>query len=201
MLDEPLRKLASPLLDSIAVPLAKLPITPNQITYSGFAIGMAGSVAIAAGYYLIGLALILVNRLMDVLDGLLARKGLMSDYGGYLDIVLDFFFYASVPCAFAFASSHNNPAAAVLILSFVGTGTSFLAYAIICEKRRIKPTSKEKKSFYYLGGLTESTETTLFFCLCCLFPPLFSPLAYAFSFLCLLTFASRIYAASQEFTA
>lgn len=201
MLDEPLRKLASPLLDTIAGPLAKLPITPNQITYSGFAIGMAGSVAIAMGYYLTGMALILVNRLLDVLDGLLARKGLMSDFGGYLDIVLDFFFYASVPCAFALASSHNNPAAAVLILSFVGTGTSFLAYAIICEKRKITAPSSQKKSFYYLGGLTESTETTLFFCLCCLFPPLFSFLAYAFSFLCLLTFVSRIYAASQEFRA
>ena len=199
MLDEPLRHLAQPALNKVAPELVRLNIHSNQISYGGFALGLLGSLAIAGEYYLIGLALVLINRLSDILDGLLARQQGITDYGGYLDIVLDFFFYASVPCAFAFASADNNPAAALLILSFVGTGTSFLAYAIICEKRGIKPTTTEKKSFYYLGGLTESTETTLFFCICCLFPSLFSLFAYIFSALCLLTFITRVYVAAREF--
>lgn len=197
MLDDPLRRLTSPLLDIIVAPLARLPLNANQLSYGGFAIGMLGCLAIAGQYYLWGLMLILLNRIVDVLDGLLAREQGITDYGGYLDIVLDFFFYASVPTAFAIASGDNNPAAAVLVLSFVGTGTSFLAYAIICAKRSINP--NEKKSFYYLRGLTESTETTLFFCAFCLFPQFFSPLAYIFSALCLLTFAMRIYTAAAEF--
>ena len=200
MLDAPLRKLVTPLLKMIGSWSVALPVSANQFTWGGFAVGMLGCVAIAFGFYIIGLVFIVANRLIDVIDGSVARQKGITDYGGYIDIVLDFFFYSAVPCAFAFASPDNALAASVLILSFVGTGSSFLTFAIICAKRKIDTNERGKKSFYYLGGLMESTETTIFFVAFCLFPAYFSVLAYIFAAICLLTFAMRLYAASQQFS-
>lgn len=200
MLDAPLRKLASPLLEIIGRWSVTLPISANQFTWGGFAIGMLGCISIALGFYIWGMIFIIINRLADVIDGPIARQKGITDYGGYIDIVLDFFFYAAVPCAFAFADPTNAPAAALLILSFVGTGSSFLAYAIICAKRNIDTDARGKKSFYYLGGLMESSETTIFFIAFCLLPAYFSVLAYVFAAICLLTFAMRLYASSQQFS-
>ena len=50
--------------------------------------------------YWVALALILVNRLADGLDGAVARHGRLTDLGGYVDIVADFLVYAVVPFAF-----------------------------------------------------------------------------------------------------
>ena len=190
----------NPLLDLAGRLSLRFPIEPNHITWIGFGVGILGCVAIAAQIYWLGLIFILVNRIMDAIDGAVARRKGITDYGGYLDVVLDFFFYSAVPCAFAIASVENAQAAAVLILSFVGTGCSFLSFAIICAKRGISTEERGKKSFYYLGGLMESTETTIFFVAFCLLPQFFSPLAYILAFLCFITFGVRIYAAHQQFS-
>ncbi len=199
MLDLRIRKLATPLLDLAGRLSMKAPINANQVTWAGFVLGLLGCVAIAFELYIVGLVLILINRIVDAIDGSVARKKGITDYGGYLDIVLDFFFYAAVPCAFAISNQEFAVAAAVLILSFVGTGNSFLAYAIICAKRGISTEARGKKSFYYLGGLMESTETTIFFSLFCIFPQYFEWFAYVLSGLCFITFMVRIYAAYQQF--
>lgn len=200
MLDAPLRKAVSPWLDLAGDRLARTPLTANAISIGGFVLGMIGCFAIALQFYLVGLAFILLNRLADVLDGLLARHQGITDYGGYLDIVLDFFFYSAVPCAFAFARPDNGSAAALLMLSFMGTGASFLAYAIICAKRGIATEARGKKSFYYLGGLVESVETTIFFVAFCLLPAYFVPLAYLLAIICLVTFGLRVYEGARQFS-
>ena len=133
---------------------------------------MAGAITIAWQQYLLGLILILASRAADGLDGAVARaNGSTSDRGGFLDIVLDFLFYSSIPFAFALAAPEQNAvAAAFLIWSFIGTGASFLGYAVIAEKRGISTDARGRKSLFYLGGLTEGAETILFLCLVCLWP-------------------------------
>ena len=49
--------------------------------------------------------------------------------------------------------------AAVLIASFVGTGSSFLAFASIAARRGMQAADYPNKGIYYLGGLTEGSET------------------------------------------
>jgi phosphatidylglycerophosphate synthase len=138
------------------------------------------------------LTLILLNRLADGLDGAVARRTRLTDFGGYLDILCDFIFYAAVAFGFALGRPENAIAAAFLMLSFVGTGTSFLAYAIMAAKRQVTTDLRGAKSLYYIGGLTEGTETIAVFVAFCLFPGAFAPLAYVFGALCWLTTASRI---------
>ena len=145
------------------------------------------------------LAAILVNRLADGLDGAVARHTALTDFGGYLDIVCDFIVYAAVAFGFALARPENALPAAFLILSFVGTGTSFLAFAILAAKRGLVSEVRGRKSLYYLGGLTEGTETIAVFAAFCLFPRAFAALAYVFGALCWLTTASRVLTARRNF--
>jgi phosphatidylglycerophosphate synthase len=198
MLDARLRRVIDRPLERLCGPLAAVGLTANALTLIGFAIGLGAIAAIALQAYLLGLGLLLVNRLFDGLDGALARRQGLSDLGGFLDIVLDFIVYSGVPFAFAIADpTTNGLPAAFLILSFVGTGTSFLAFAVMAAKRGLSTELRGQKSLYYLGGLTEGTETIAALALACLLPGWFPAIAYAFGALCWLTTATRIAVAWQ----
>jgi len=198
VLDARLRRLIDSPLDRLAAPLASRGLSANAVTVVGFLIGLGAAAAIAGRAYLLGLGLLLLNRLLDGLDGAVARRRGLTDLGGFLDIVLDFLIYAAVPFAFALADPGANAlAAAFLIFSFVGTGSSFLAFAIMAAKRGIATDLRGQKSLYYLGGLTEGTETILVFVLACLWPAWFPWIALVFGLLCWLTTATRIAIAAQ----
>lgn len=193
MLDRYSLKILKPLLGSIASYLNKRGIRADQITIGSFIAGLLGAILIARHHYLIGGILIILNRLGDGVDGALARLSGSTDRGAFLDICLDFIFYSAVVLGFALAEPvHNGLAASFLIFSFVGTGSSFLAYAIMAERRSLIDHRLPDKGFYYLGGLAEGTETIIFFILICLFPSLFPPLAWIFGSICLLGTAARI---------
>jgi phosphatidylglycerophosphate synthase len=199
MLDAYMRRVIDPPLDRIGRRLARAGISANAVTVAGFVVGLLAIPLLAAQWYGPALATILVNRLADGLDGAVARHTSLTDFGGYLDIVCDFIVYAGVAFGFALARPENAVPAAFLILSFVGTGTTFLAFAILAAKLRLSSEARGRKSLYYLGGLTEGTETIAVFTAFCLFPPLFPPLAYIFGALCWLTTAARVAAARRSF--
>ncbi|MGC9421130.1 CDP-alcohol phosphatidyltransferase family protein [Vibrio sp.] len=182
----PLSKLAH-ILDSVN-------ITANQITIFGFLLGSLSLPALLFEQYLLALLLILINRICDGLDGAVARIQGLTDAGGFLDISLDFLFYALIPFGFVLANPEANAVAgAFLIFSFIGTGSSFLSFAIMASKRDIINPSYPHKSLYYMGGLTEGTETIACFVLFCLFPNSFSLIAYLFGAACWLTTLTRLY--------
>jgi phosphatidylglycerophosphate synthase len=198
MLDRAARRMIDPVLDRLAVAAQQRNLTPNQITIGGFACGVAAIGAIALQSYALGLLLLLVNRLADGVDGALAQRTGATDLGGYLDIVLDFIVYSGAAFAFALAQPDHALPAAFLIFSFMGTGSSFLAFAIFAAKRRMDGESAGSKSFYYLGGITEGTETILLFVLILVFPHWFPAAAYVYGTLCWLTTVGRIGAAVQK---
>lgn len=200
MLDAAMRKLIDPPLGSAATVLRKVGVSANTVTIGGFLPGLGAAVALGYGEFAFALALIVVNRIMDGLDGAVARQTTTTDLGGYLDIVGDFIFYGAVPFGFAVAAPEANALpAAFLLLSFIGTGSSFLAYAVVAEKRKITTDIRGRKSFYYLGGLTEGTETIAFFIACCLLPQHFPLLAWIFGGLCWVTTVTRVAAAMAHF--
>ena len=190
MLDRAARRRLDPLLDALAEHCVAQGISANTVTLIGFGIGLLAMLTIALGHDLLGLTLLLINRTADGVDGAVARRSQASERGGYLDIVLDFLIYSGVPFAFAVGHPEHALAAAFLIFSFVGTGTSFLAFAIF---KRDAPSMG--KAFHYLGGLTEGTETIAFFVLVLLFPDAFGAAAGIFGTLCWLTTAGRVAAA------
>lgn len=168
-------------------------VRADAVTVAGFAVGLLALPLIATGHPLWALAAMAANRLGDGLDGALARLGTPTDRGAFLDITLDFLFYASVPLGFALADPTTNALpAAVLLFAFMGTGSSFLAFAVLAARRGMASTAFPQKGFYYLGGLTESTETLATFALMCVWPGGFGPLAYGFAALCGLTTVTRL---------
>ena len=195
MLDRPAQALIAPALQAAGRWLVRHGGTADAITWAGFALGLAAAACIALQQPLAGLALILVSRLMDGLDGTVARLTAPTDRGAFLDITLDFLFYASVPLAFALADPGANALpAAVLLAAFIGTGSSFLAFAVLAERRGLQASAYPNKGLYYLGGLTEGSETLICFALMALWPAQFAALAYGFAALCALTIATRIHA-------
>lgn len=194
MLDRLAIALIRPPIEVMARVLVRSGIGANTITLVGFAIGMFAAFLIANEAYIAGAAALLVSRLCDGLDGAVARMTTPTDAGGFLDITLDFVFYASIPLAFAYADPLANALpAAVLLAAFIGTGSSFLAFAVMAAKRGLTSTALPDKSFYFLGGLTEATETLLFLCAVCFWPEHFAVLAYSFALLCAITLVSRLW--------
>ena len=194
MLDRYAAALIKPIVDALGKPLARAGVTANQLTLAGFLIGLSAAFLIASGAYLTGAAVIFISRSCDALDGAVARQHTPTDRGGFLDIALDFIFYASIPLAFAVADPARNAlAAATLLAAFVGTASSFLAFAAIAAKRGMHSTAYPDKSFYFLGGLAEATETLATFAAMCVWPQHFALLAYAFSVACAITIATRLW--------
>ena len=182
-----------PPIDRLARALARAGASADALSVVGLAVGWAAAAAIVWQAPLLGAALILVSRLLDGLDGAVARINGATDRGGFLDISLDFLFYPAIPLAFALADPARNAlAAAVLLAAFVGTDAVFLAFAVIAAKRGLHSAAYPNKSFYFLGGLTEATETLAFFVAMCLWPALFAPLGYLFAALCCITIATRL---------
>ena len=194
------------MLDSLSIKIIKWPltrsaklvdkcgVTANQTTLFGFALGCLALPALSAEQYELALVFILLNRICDGLDGALARIQGITDAGGFLDISLDFLFYSLIPFGFVLANPDQNAiAGAFLIFSFIGTGSSFLAFAIMASKRGIDNPVYKHKSLYYMSGLTEGTETIGCFVLFCLFPQHFTVIAYIFGAACWFTTFTRIY--------
>lgn len=194
MLDKYLVPRLKPALRSIARQLQRQGVQADHLTVAGFVAGIACVPLLAFEHSALALGCLLLNRLADGLDGELARLDEPSDAGGYLDITLDFIFYALFPLGFALANPAVNALpAAVLIASFVGTGASFLAFATQARKHALDSPDFAYKSLYYLNGLAEGTETIICFALMCLLPEYFVILAWGFTLICLVTAVNRVY--------
>jgi phosphatidylglycerophosphate synthase len=201
MLDRYLRPLIDPPLTRAGHWLARRGVTANGVTALGLALGLAGALCLVLGQPTPALALLLASRLADGLDGAVARAGGGgTDFGGYLDIVADFVFYAAVPLGFVLADPATNAiAGAALIAAFYVNAASFLGYAILAAKRQITTEARGKKAWYHAGGLMEGTETIGFFVAFCLWPGAFVPLAWVFAALCLITAGARLALAAAVF--
>ncbi|MFI4929938.1 MAG: CDP-alcohol phosphatidyltransferase family protein [Burkholderiales bacterium] len=200
MLDRTLIRWLRPGLERGARVLHTWGVRADQVTWLGFAVGGAAAAAIAIEAYWAGLALMMASRLCDGLDGALARLTQPTDRGAFLDIALDFLFYASVPLAFAIASPADRALpAATLLAAFVGASSSFLAFAVFAERRNLTSCDYPRKGIFYLGGLTEASETLICFVLMCVWPQHYAWWAYGFASMCVMTIVTRLAAGWRVF--
>ncbi|MGE3958167.1 MAG: CDP-alcohol phosphatidyltransferase family protein [Vicinamibacterales bacterium] len=189
-----------PLKDRLLAPCARAAgprLSPNALTWLAFIIGMASATAAFHGDRWTALALWLLNRVLDGLDGTHARThGLESAYGGYLDIVLDFAVYAAVPIALA-ASRAPEPgillAALLLVASFYINAASWMYLAAILEQRRQGAgATGESTTITMPPGLIGGTETVVFYAAFFLWPASLSAIFGVMSALVLLTVVLRL---------
>jgi phosphatidylglycerophosphate synthase len=169
-------------------PLARLlgqVFSPLALTLLAFAIGIGAAVAASRATWTLALVLWLANRLLDGVDGVLARQtGRQSEFGGYLDIVCDFAVYGAMPIGLALALDTRDVwlASTVLLMSWFVNAASWMYLAAVLEKRGSGAAARgELTSVTMPRGLVAGTETVLFFTLFLLLPAQYVPLAWLMS--------------------
>lgn len=196
MLDAVVRPLKDAVLAPLAVAAARVP--PLVITVAALACGLGAAAAAAAGAFRAGLLLWIANRVLDGLDGTVARRaGSQSDAGGYLDIVADFIVYAAVPLGIATglaaAGTEVWAVTAFLLASFYVNAATWLYLSALLEKRRAGArATHEQTSVTMPDGLIAGTETALFFGLFLLLPARVQVLFPLMAGLVLVTAAQRM---------
>lgn len=199
MLDALIKPRIDPLLDRLMAHPALCRMKANHITLVGFGFGLGTMGALFLETPLLAGFFLILNRLCDGLDGAAARHHGITSFGGFLDIVCDFIIYTGVVFALTLTVDAPMIYGLMLLFSMVGPMVSFLAYAIIAAQKGHMTQRRGKKSFYYLGGLAEGTETFLILWLMCVMPWLFVPLSLLFSLMCWVTTLGRIHQARRAF--
>ncbi len=194
MIDPLLRPLKDALLAKPASLLGKL-FSPNTVTVGGFLLGIAAAVCAATGVFFSALVLWLFNRAFDGLDGAISRAyGRQSDFGGYLDILLDFIVYAALVIGIAIAHSGKAEflSLAFLLALFYINGASWMYLAALLEKRQHGEPASRTTSLRMPSGLIEGTETMLFFTIFLVFPHWIVPLYSIMALLTAFTIVQRL---------
>lgn len=195
MLDAPARRILAAPLDATAAALARTPISPLALTAAGWIVGVGACVSIARGATWLALGLWLLNRLLDGLDGPLARRRRgASELGGFLDIVADFSIYAGFVLGVAVGRPDARIACLVLLTAYYVSGTAFLALSSLLEKlgTSAEETAADGRSLRFVGGLAEGTETILVYIAFCLFATRSELIAWIFAGAVTITALQRI---------
>jgi phosphatidylglycerophosphate synthase len=192
MLDEELRKGAKPLYRLPARILAKGGVTGNVLTVSGLCVGALCLVAVALGLNLLALVLWLLNRLLDGLDGEVARlRSESSEFGTFVDIMADFLVYGGFLVALAVQHQDARLALVALFFAYYLNGTAFLALSGILE--RLKRERQTDRGLHFRRSLTEGFETTVAGALFLLLPEHVSTIAWIFAGMVLFSAAQRLH--------
>lgn len=166
MLDTTLRPIKDEALRRPAELLAPH-VRPAWLTGVGLAATAAAALLVWQGHELLAVAAWLFGRLLDGLDGLVARlRSEVADFGGYLDIVVDTIGYALIPLAVAAAVDTRAGwvVAAVLLASFYVNAVSWTYLSALLEKRGLGASNTgESTSVTMPGAIVEGAETVVFF--------------------------------------
>ena len=182
--------------DRIAEPIARrmVRISPNTISIIGVIFGIISALFAARSLYLWGLAFWLINRALDGLDGLLARlHHKQDDFGGYLDILLDFVAYAAIPLGFGLAAASQSiylALAGLLSIYYLNTA-SWMYLAAILEKRAAHD-PETATTIVMPAGLVGGFETVVFYSLFFLLPQYLLLFFIVFSGLIFITVIQRL---------
>ena len=112
--------------------------SPASLTLLALLLGVGTAVALFYQLYLVAFLGWFFNRAFDALDGVVARQqGRQSDFGGYLDILVDFLVYGLIPVGLALGrpSTIGFILLALLLVSYYVNAASWMYLAAILEKR------------------------------------------------------------------
>ncbi len=184
--------------DRLLAPLAMVlrGVAPNVLTLVAFVLGIAAALMAWQGAWIAGLLLWLANRTTDGLDGTVARLAeRQTDFGGYLDILLDFVVYAAIPVGFAIQSAERIVLiwAVVLEAAFFVNACSWMYLSAVLEKRASGARATgELTSVTMPPALVAGFETVVFFSLFFLFPTHLTTLFAAMSGLVSINIIQRL---------
>ena len=194
------RALKSP-LDAGAEALLARQVNANLLTWAGFATGLLAAALISVGWTAIAFVVLLVSRVADGLDGAVARASKSTDFGAYLDIVLDLIVFSALAAGFSLANPDNKFAGLALMITLAGVGAAALALQLFAAKHGVGPETAEdvQQGSFYVSAFIEGSEITLFFLVALIWPLAFPVIGWLFAIACGVTVAQRIFQARAAF--
>ena len=127
------RKMSEP----VARLLARTKVTPNQMSWAAFCIAVVSFLSFILGQNIIAGLLVQLSSIVDGIDGSLARlKGKTTEFGGFLDSVLDRYADIFIVLGLTLWSLSNESYPGIWIAGFLAiTGTICISYT----RARINP--------------------------------------------------------------
>lgn len=172
--------------------MSTIGVRPLLLTALGWLAGIGACAAVVAEAWNVALVLWLLNRLLDGLDGAVARQVGPTDLGGFVDIVADFSIYAGFVLAVAIAVPEARLACTALLVAYYVSGTAFLALSSLLERRRAADLHRDERSLRFVGGIAEGTETVIAYALFTILPQHAEAIAWVFTVAVALTALQRI---------
>lgn len=173
MIDRALRRRTEVALTPL-LRLAPRGLAPTTVTAAAAVPGLGAAIAAGAGAPALAVALWLLNRLLDGVDGALARgSGRQSDRGAYADMLLDVVVYAAIPLGIAVNQDSRAGwiAAAALLAAFYVNAISWSYLSALLERRGAGAAARgEATSVTMPPGLVEGAETVVIFALALAIP-------------------------------
>ena len=191
MIDRYIIKIFRPYLELVASFFYKIGLNANYISLLGLILSFLSFYMILKDLIIIALFIFLLGRILDGVDGIIANKTRITEFGGFIDIVFDLISYSLVPLAFILNDNSNAIFGSILLATFFGTSSAFFGIAIFENNKFIK--RNPEKSFYHVGGFMGGSITIFFLSLMFLFPEKFNLIALIFSVLCILGTIERIF--------
>jgi phosphatidylglycerophosphate synthase len=190
MLDALARRRLLPALDPAAAALDALGVRASHVTAVGLVVGVAACIAAGLALWPVALGLWLGNRVLDGLDGALARRRGATDLGGFLDFVADFVVYGGFVLGVAVAVPDARVACCALLAAYLLNNVAQLTFASLVEKHGLG--YGDERSIRLTPGLTEGTETIIAYTAFCLLPSHAEIVAWTFAAMVLFTTGQRI---------
>lgn len=192
MFDTPLRRFK----DQVGMPLARRMshISPTAISILGLVIGLLATYTAFKTQYLWAFLFWIFNRVLDGLDGLIARlHERQSDFGGYVDILTDFIVYAALPLGLVAGSPSNERylTLAFLLAAFYVNSASWMYLSAIIEKRAAHSPDTQT-TIVMPAGLIGGFETIVIYGIFLLFPAYTIVLFSIFAALVFITTLQRL---------
>ncbi len=195
MFDKQLRPLKDRVLLPAAKQLAKI-VTPDQISLISFAFGLLSCWFIFSRNMIPALLFWILNRILDGLDGTVARvSDRQSDWGGYLDLMLDFIIYAAIPITLSIVFNNGiitYLALSVMLAVFYINSASWMYISALQGAAETAGTRKELTSVPMPTGLVEGGETVILYTIFFLFPSILSILFFITSGLTVVGIIQRL---------
>ena len=192
MFDSSLRRFK----DRVGTPLAQRMsrVSPMFISMLALVVGLLATYAAYKGQYIWAFAFWILNRILDGLDGLIARlHDRQSDFGGYVDILTDYIVYASLPIGLVAGSPsiERYLALAFMLASFYVNTASWMYLAAILEKRAAHDPDTQT-TIVMPVGIIGGFETIIAYGIFLLFPAHITILFSIFATLVFITIIQRL---------
>ena len=192
MFDERFRRFFPAVASGPVRVLARMGATPNQVTVTACLMGCGAAALLASGMGGLALALWLASRVLDGMDGMLARiTSGSSAFGGFLDITLDMLAYGAMILGFAVARPAHAVGWSAILVGYIGATTATLALSSLLEARRARDGITDR-SIAFTPGFAEAGETNVVHALLVLLPAFTEPIVWAWIALLAATVVQRI---------